>query len=63
MDRVDGQFYTVYEDGYNKMTTVPMAEWSADGRAQTPDDNLGYHLDKRLHLHASLLPTSTSCSQ
>ena len=34
MDRVDGQFYAVYEDGYNKMTTVPVVEWSADGRAQ-----------------------------
>ena len=29
MDRVHGQCYSVYEDGYNKMTTVPMVEWSA----------------------------------
>ena len=34
MDRVYGQCYAVYEDGYNKTTTVPMAEWSTDGRAQ-----------------------------
>ena len=34
MDRVNGQFYTVYEDGYNKKAVVPMAEWSANGRAQ-----------------------------
>ena len=34
MDRVDGQCYAVCEDGCNKMTTVPMTEWSADGRAQ-----------------------------
>ena len=34
MDRVDGQCHAVYEDGYNKTTTVPMAEWSVDGRVQ-----------------------------
>ena len=34
MDRVDGQCYAVYGDGYNKITIVSMAEWPADDRAQ-----------------------------